>query len=75
MEKHYPLREALYAIGVRGEQKQDTFILLHQNDLTPQMLEYGITISQLVEIIEKMTDEEHKLYGIEKYKVFNNTLS
>lgn len=73
MEKHYSLREALYAIGVKGEQKQDTFILLHQNDLTPQMLKYGITISQLVEIIEKMTDEEHKLYGIEKYKVFNST--
>lgn len=73
MEKHYSLREALYAIGVKGEQKQDTFILLHQNDLTPQMLEYGITILQLVEIIEKMTDEEHKLYGIEKYKVFNST--
>lgn len=75
MEKHYSLREALYAIGVIGEQKQDTFILLHQNDLTPQMLEYGITISQLEEIIEKMTDEEHKLYGIEKCKVFKNTLN
>lgn len=62
--KRYPLNAALTALGIDTKLKQCVFLLKHRHKLNPNYINYGVTITQLQEILNNITNFECKLYGI-----------
>ena len=62
--KRYPLNAALAALGIDTKLKQFVFLLKHKRELNPNYINYGVTITQLQEILNNITNFECKLYGI-----------
>lgn len=64
IEQRYNFKTALYTIGLDTKLKQFLFLMKHRHELNENYIEYGITISQLEDILNKTTELERKLYGI-----------
>ena len=67
MEQRYNLKDALFAIGLDTKLKQAIFLILHRSELNTIQTEYGVTLPQIVEILESISNFERTIYGI-KFK-------
>lgn len=64
MEQRYNLNDALFAIGLNTQWKQAIFLILHRNELNTIKVDYGVTLPQVVEILESISNFERTIYGL-----------
>lgn len=64
MEQRYNLQDALFAIGINATWKQAIFLTLHRKELNTIHIEYGVTLPQVVELLESISEFERAIYGI-----------